>query len=120
MTMVSTTSSHTGVGKVANEVSGHLDVDVVPGTEILTDFHSTALAHTDGKNVVLVPQPQNNVHDPLVSILPVILIILIGVELEPTMEVHHLGQYRTLHVPDQLHYTIHLAHDTRPAEGVRH
>lgn len=46
------------------EVKDELDIDMVPGTEIMTDLKNVHFA-TNGHNSVLIPQPSNNPHDPL-------------------------------------------------------
>ena len=45
------------------------EIDLVPGTELMTDIGNTHFvhAHNSSQATVLVPQPTNNPDDPLVS-----------------------------------------------------
>ncbi|KAJ9617883.1 hypothetical protein H2204_013352 [Knufia peltigerae] len=52
-------------GDVVQEVSNRLHVDIVPGTEVLADFEGAHFVHGGKENVVLVPQPHDDLHDPL-------------------------------------------------------
>ena len=48
-------------------ISEELDVDIVPGTEIMTDAGRHHFVKSkSSSNLVLVPQPDNDPHDPLV------------------------------------------------------
>lgn len=51
---------------VAEQVQLHLDVEIIPGTEILTDVENSHFIHGGRQGVVLVPQPTMDPHDPLV------------------------------------------------------
>ena len=49
------------------QISDELDVDIVPGTEIMADVGSHHFVKSkSSSNIVLVPQPDNSPHDPLV------------------------------------------------------
>lgn len=61
-------SVHPGAN-VARATPDGLDIELVPGTEIFTDLGSTNYVH-GSNDVVLVPQPHDDIHDPLVSTLP--------------------------------------------------
>lgn len=50
------------------QISEELDVDIVPGTEIMADVGSHHFVKSKScSNLVLVPQPDNSPHDPLVN-----------------------------------------------------
>ncbi|RFU31756.1 hypothetical protein B7463_g4584, partial [Scytalidium lignicola] len=50
---------------VADEVQNRFHVDLVPGTEILTDLNEAHFIHGGRGDIVLVPQPNNDPHNPL-------------------------------------------------------
>ena len=50
----------------AEEAQRRLHVEIIPGTEILTDLEDTHFIRGGRKGVVLVPQPTSDPHDPLV------------------------------------------------------
>lgn len=54
-------------GGIVQEMSNRLHVDIIPGTEVLTDFEGAHFVHGGKENVVLVPQPHDDLHDPLVG-----------------------------------------------------
>ena len=48
------------------QIQEELNVEIVPGTEIMTDVGSHHFVKSEGRNHgVLVPQPSQNPHDPL-------------------------------------------------------
>lgn len=49
----------------AQEVRDELNIDIVPGTEIMTDLKNMHFAADGNKHTVLVPQPSNDPNDPL-------------------------------------------------------
>lgn len=58
-----------GYATAAEEAKRRLQVELVPGTEILRDRELTvhAFVHKRGRDdVILVPQPRDDTHDPLV------------------------------------------------------
>lgn len=55
---------------VQDEVDSRLHIEVVPGTEILTDIEGVSVVHGGRSNVVLVPHPSPNLDDPLVRGVP--------------------------------------------------
>jgi len=69
------TEEKAGAGGMTEVVSSSLatweDIDIVPGTEVMTDtIHGHEQIHGDGKTqVTLVPQPSADIHDPLVNSL---------------------------------------------------
>lgn len=52
----------------AEEVEARFHVDIVPGTEIFTDLEEAHFVHGGRGDVVLVPQPNGDPHNPLVSL----------------------------------------------------
>ena len=56
------------------------DVELVPGTEVMTELSGMHLVHAHGSpgSVVLVPQPTSDPHDPLVCYVPVPSRMIIG------------------------------------------
>ena len=50
----------------ADEAQTRLNVEIIPGTEILTDLEATHFIRGGRKGVVLVPQPTTDPRDPLV------------------------------------------------------
>jgi hypothetical protein len=54
---------------MASQLESQAGVDLVPGTEVMTDYVGTSIQHasSEKKVTVLVPQPSNDPHDPLVS-----------------------------------------------------
>jgi len=50
----------------ADEVQSRLNVEIIPGTEILTDLEETHFVRGGRQGVILVPQPTQDPHDPLV------------------------------------------------------
>lgn len=80
------------------------DLELVPGTDIFRDLGTTRFVH-DSNDVVLVPQPENDVHDPLVSVILKTRPAATdekGTELDPTLEIHCSREHFILHVPGQL------------------
>ena len=67
-------------------------VEVLPGTEIMRDVAGVHFVHAHGSpdSAVLVPQPSNNLNDPLVSPFSCCrnYLYLTQTELELKMEVH--------------------------------
>jgi len=52
--------------KQLRQIEEELHVEILPGTEVMTDFGSHHFVkQTGSKGPVLVPQPSNNPHDPL-------------------------------------------------------
>ncbi|KAF2485683.1 major facilitator superfamily domain-containing protein [Neohortaea acidophila] len=49
------------------KAAAELQVEIIPGTEVMTDVHGVRFAHAGGKESgsVLVPHPTNDLHDPL-------------------------------------------------------
>jgi predicted RNA binding protein YcfA (HicA-like mRNA interferase family) len=54
--------------QVLHELEQQLHVELLPGTEIMTDVGSHHFLKAGNSNKVLVPQPSNDEHDPLVSL----------------------------------------------------
>jgi hypothetical protein len=54
-----------------HDLAASLDVEMYPGTEIMTDYLGSHLAHNHNEKraTVLVPQPSHQLDDPLVSFL---------------------------------------------------
>ncbi|KAH8819316.1 serine/threonine kinase 16 [Xylogone sp. PMI_703] len=50
---------------VADEVENRFHMDIVPGTEILTDLGEAHFIHGGRGDTVLIPQPNNDPHNPL-------------------------------------------------------
>ncbi len=48
------------------EIEGTPDIEIIPGTETLTDIDGARFVHGGRSNVVLVPRPSSDLHDPLV------------------------------------------------------
>ncbi|KAF2214004.1 hypothetical protein CERZMDRAFT_57994 [Cercospora zeae-maydis SCOH1-5] len=57
-----------------------IDVEIIPGTEVMKDFDDVHFAHAGGADTgsVLVPQPSNNVDDPLNWSTPWKLVVAIS------------------------------------------
>lgn len=53
-------------------VGREAEVDLVPGTEVMTEIGGARFYHNEDNpdSVVLIPQPTDDPHDPLVSITP--------------------------------------------------
>jgi hypothetical protein len=51
----------------AEEAQNRLHVELIPGTEILTDLEDTHFIRGGRHAIVLVPQPTSDPHDPLVG-----------------------------------------------------
>lgn len=87
----------------AEEAQSRLHVEIIPGTEILTDLEETHFIRGGRQGVVLVPQPTSDPHDPLVRCNTVLtkncLIADIISELESFLEVCHIAQLQLVHVP---------------------
>jgi hypothetical protein len=57
--------------QVLHELEVELHVDLIPGTEVMTDVGSHHFVKSAGSSdQVLVPQPSDDPHDPLVCIKP--------------------------------------------------
>lgn len=57
---------------VAALTEREIEVDLVPGTEAMANMDGVRFDHGSNNQdtLVLIPQPTNDPHDPLVSILP--------------------------------------------------
>ena len=55
---------------VASRIAREAEIDIVPGTEVMTDIGGAHFQHAadNPDAVVLIPQPSDDPHDPLVSI----------------------------------------------------
>ena len=53
--------------QVRQELEHELHTALVPGTEIMTDVGSHHFIKSERNSTVLVPQPSDSLHDPLVS-----------------------------------------------------
>jgi hypothetical protein len=55
---------------VASRNESEVEADLVPGTEVMTDMSGARVNHDSDNqdSIILIPQPTNDPHDPLVSI----------------------------------------------------
>lgn len=86
----------------AEEAQSRLHVEIIPGTEILTDLEDTHFIRGGRQAVVLVPQPTSDPHDPLVGCRSVPARYFLKAdeysELDPFLEVRHIAQLLSVHV----------------------
>lgn len=54
---------------MAPRIEREVEVDIVPGTEVMTNMDGASFDHDSGNQdtIVLIPQPTADPHDPLVS-----------------------------------------------------
>lgn len=106
---------HTHFQDAVDEVEHRLHVELIPGTEILTDLTTTHFIHGKHKDVVLVPQPSmTDIHDPLVRCWTQWRneTLTIGLELEPVLEIYNPLYMYFLHVPWKLRCPSHRSSDS--------
>lgn len=63
---------------VASRIEREAEADLVPGTEVMT---TVVGARSDNRNsIVLIPQPTNDPHDPLVSFIHYLSLALLRLD----------------------------------------